>query len=109
MLIHAEGSFLQVLEGPADAVQKTFERIERDPRHHQVLRLFNAAKTERSFAEWTMGFTEPTKATLALPGFNDFFRAGLARAAFTPSDADKVRDLAHQFRLGRWRQHVRAL
>jgi hypothetical protein len=47
MLIHAEGSFLQVLEGPADAVQKT--------------------------------------------------------------DADKVRDLAHQFRLGRWRQHVRAL
>lgn len=62
-----------------------------------------------SAARQPFTFTEPTKATLDLPGFNDFFRAGFARAAFTPSDVDKVRDLAHQFRLGRWRQHVRAL
>jgi hypothetical protein len=108
MLVHIEGSFLQVLEGRPDAVTTIYERIQRDARHHRLLRLFNTPKTERSFAQWTMGFVEPSPSDIPLLGFNDFFRSGLANAHFSASDADKVRDLAHQFRLGRWRQQVSA-
>jgi hypothetical protein len=106
ILIHVNGSFLQVLEGPADTVETLFGRIGRDSRHHRVLRLFAAPKTERSFGDWTMGFAESSPATQSIAGFNDFFRAGLARAHFDAGDADRARGVLDEFRKGRWRQHL---
>ena len=37
MLLHDAGSFLQVLEGPPEAVTMLMARIESDPRHHPVI------------------------------------------------------------------------
>jgi len=36
MLLYAEGSFFQVLEGQADVVDALYDKIERDKRHDQV-------------------------------------------------------------------------
>src|SRR4051812_5839453 len=76
MLIHLEGSFLQVLEGPDSAVTSLFETIARDVRHGRVLQLFRTSKKERSFGEWTMGYVETSARTSRVLGFNDFFRRG---------------------------------
>lgn len=48
-----------MLEGDADAVAHCFERIRRDERHADVLRLFDGAATQRSFAGWAMRYVEP--------------------------------------------------
>jgi hypothetical protein len=108
MLVYAQCSFLQVLEGRPDDVMRVFERIQHDRRHYRVLRMFSTPKPERHFGDWTMGFADASPETVATPGFNDFFRVGFSKALYDAEEADKVRSLAHQFRLGRWRQCVSA-
>ena len=55
-LIFNDGVFGQVLEGPRDAVEETFERIQLDDRHHDVTLLNISPIAARSFADWSMGF-----------------------------------------------------
>lgn len=56
LLVAGGRRFLQVLEGPYDAVTATYERIVQDPRHFAVVQLSNKAIGERSFSQWAMGF-----------------------------------------------------
>lgn len=70
LLVVGGRRFLQVLEGPEDAVTATFERISRDPRHFAIVKLGEKQVEERSFGTWAMGFekgadTAATTATLA--------------------------------------------
>ena len=46
--------FLQMLEGPADKVQATFDRISRDDRHVSVVRLVSEPVSARMFGDWAM-------------------------------------------------------
>ncbi len=55
-LLYAEGNFMQVLEGPAEAVESVYLRVRRDDRHRGVLTLIDAAVAERAFPDWSMGF-----------------------------------------------------
>ncbi len=55
-LLFNTGCFGQVLEGTCGAVETTFERIQRDPRHGDVSLLAFAPAERRSFASWSMGF-----------------------------------------------------
>jgi len=56
MLLHAEGNFLQVLEGEAGEVDELYRRICHDPRHAHMLCLERTAIARREFADWSMGF-----------------------------------------------------
>ncbi|MCW2367625.1 hypothetical protein M2341_003072 [Sphingobium sp. B7D2B] len=56
LLVVGNRRFLQVLEGPEDAVNSTFSRISKDQRHYAVVQLNNKAIAARSFARWEMGF-----------------------------------------------------
>lgn len=51
--------FLQVIEGSAEAVDATFTRIARDPRHGSVQLLSRKAIAERNLPEWSMAFVGP--------------------------------------------------
>ena len=53
-LLVREDIFLQLLEGPASAVDAAFSRIRRDERHCQVQLLVRRESTERLFPEWSM-------------------------------------------------------
>lgn len=53
-LVHRPGRFLQVLEGPAPALEDVFERICRDPRHADIALLEFAPVDQPCFAGWTM-------------------------------------------------------
>lgn len=55
-LLFNAGCFAQVLEGPLDAIEATFERIQQDERHGEVSLLALEPQEERSFPNWAMGF-----------------------------------------------------
>lgn len=88
MLLYADRSFVQTLEGPDDVVDDTFRRISGDPRHRAVSVALREQVSDRTFADWSMGFREigPDEARL-VPGFSDYLggtestrRPGAARA-----------------------------
>ena len=54
LLLSKSGRYLQLLEGPPESVDVTFDRIRRDPRHADVIVLDESAEAERVFADWTM-------------------------------------------------------
>jgi hypothetical protein len=56
VLAFREGRFLQLLEGPMDAVRARMRIIERDPRHKNVTILLQEVTQTRQFPDWTMGF-----------------------------------------------------
>jgi hypothetical protein len=55
LLVVGGRRFLQALEGPADAVAQTYDRIKADGRHFAAVTLDNRPIAERSFPDWAMG------------------------------------------------------
>lgn len=104
MLLYAEGSFFQVLEGPPEAVDSLYRRIELDPRHAAMTKLLREPIKERSFQDWTMGFYQARRQDIArIVGLNDFLR--IAHAS-SDEQADRARKLLAAFREGRWRKRI---
>ena len=102
MLLYTEGSFFQVLEGVPEAVEALYSRIELDTRHKQVTRIVTEAIPSRSFADWTMGFSQVSREELALiSGANDFFSDS---SCYLGLDSGRAKKLLSAFRGGRWRK-----
>jgi blue light- and temperature-responsive anti-repressor len=55
-LLYNSGTFAQVLEGPLAAVERIFEKIQRDPRHGEVMVLHMGPSAGRLFPAWSMAF-----------------------------------------------------
>ncbi len=66
VLLYRGGIFLQLLEGDKAKVEKLFEKIERDPRHANVIRLFGTEGNERIFEDWNMAYREVSEIDLKL-------------------------------------------
>lgn len=76
MLLYSDGAFLQALEGPKDAVKKTFERIKVDRRHDSINKLAVEAIEQRRFPDRAMGFASLSRSELAqIPGVGDLISA----------------------------------
>lgn len=56
MLLYADGNFMQAVEGPEEAIERLFARLELDPRHRDVIVIGRFPITEREFGQWAMGF-----------------------------------------------------
>lgn len=77
MLLYAAGNFMQVLEGEAAAVDETYARILKDPRHSDVFLLERAPIAQREFGQWSMGFRRLGAAeSVSHPAFAPFFEGG---------------------------------
>ena len=76
MLLYRDGNILQCLEGPEAEVRAAYAAISRDPRHRGVITLVEEEVSERSFHDWSMGFTDLGAVGADLDGFNDFLRSG---------------------------------
>jgi len=61
LLLFNSRRFLQVLEGPKDAVDRIFNRINADPRHRAVVKLREGPIATREFGEWAMAFDDPAR------------------------------------------------
>ncbi|MFC6224527.1 BLUF domain-containing protein [Hymenobacter artigasi] len=56
MLLYGAGHFVQVLEGPEEAVRDLYAAIQQDARHTQVVTVSAGPTAERHFAGWSMAF-----------------------------------------------------
>lgn len=97
MLLYRDGFFMQALEGEEGTVDTLFERIRRDTRHRDVLRVYKEPIKVRAFPNWTMGFNKvEDEALKGLEGYTDF----LARPApeFFDGEPAKAKALLDNFR-----------
>ena len=65
VLIYAEGSFVQYLEGPAAGVECVYQRILADPHHHDIFEVFREPIAAREFGQWRMAFAPTLVSGLA--------------------------------------------
>ena len=56
ILLYGDGNFMQLLEGPEEAVAGLYARIRRDPRHHMVTTILEERGRGREFSEWSMAY-----------------------------------------------------
>ncbi|MDQ6655101.1 MAG: BLUF domain-containing protein [Verrucomicrobiota bacterium] len=98
MLLYKDRRFLQVLEGNEEAVRATYARIERDPRHREIVLLLSEEEQEREFADWSMAFQDLDDATASqVPGFSPFLGTQLSPHEFQ-DDPSRARKLLRVFR-----------
>ena len=57
LLVAGQKRFLQALEGPTDAVRKSYARIAADPRHYACVLLGERTTDARQFGDWAMGYS----------------------------------------------------
>jgi hypothetical protein len=80
-LLYTDGQrFLQVLEGEAETVEVTFQRIRRDSRHHAVVVLSDRQIGEREFGAWSMAHRQASDAS-------DMFDTRMSRMLSGASEA----------------------
>ncbi len=58
-LLFNSGYFAQALEGPKPAIERIFEKIQRDARHGDVTILETGYADKRDFSEWSMAYVHP--------------------------------------------------
>lgn len=93
MLLHKDGNFMQVIEGPKPAVEALHDRIAVDPRHTGIQVLLQSVIRQRDFSDWSMGFKDLTGLDPATtPGYSGFLSGPLTSERFTetPSRAHKL-------------------
>ncbi|MFM8556229.1 MAG: BLUF domain-containing protein [Betaproteobacteria bacterium] len=64
MLIYANGTFLQTLEGETNTVETLLGKIERDGRHRDFQVIKRESTATRLYENWSMGFERLTEAAL---------------------------------------------
>ena len=105
VLVYAEGSFFQVLEGDACAVDGLFAKIAADPRHEKITQIIREPIHRRAFSDWTMGYSRMIREDIeAIHGMNDFFAEASSLAQI---DGARARKLLRSFAAGRWRSYGR--
>ena len=87
LLLHLDRGFLQILEGPKDAVLELFHAIERDDRHIGVRVLIQQDVPERLFADWSMGFDRWTENAPRTAGMFEVTREAIEQAIPTEKAA----------------------
>ena len=94
MLLYKNGNVLQLLEGEREEVLKLFHKIEKDERHHGIIRLYEKHITTREFPEWTMGFHDlNAEAVRAREGFSEFLNPSFEFKTLKPTQAAKLMGL----------------
>lgn len=73
MLLYRDNYFIQALEGDESDVMPLYRKIEQDDRHRHVLLVSTEQISERSFADWSMGFHRLDNEDVKnLDGYTDF-------------------------------------
>ena len=107
MLLYTAGSFFQVLEGEKTALEELFVIIAADPCHRNVTKIIHEPIAQRTFGDWSMGFSAPEPSELSsIEGFNDFFQQGIS---LTNLQAGRAKKLLQAFAQNRWRSRLEGI
>lgn len=101
ILLHEEGTFLQIMEGEEKAVEALFQKIERDPRHGYVAQLDAVETDHRLFADWPLAYMGTDEFAQAdRPPYAALVEA--LQTAYREAGGKKLRDvLSNFFRMAR--------
>lgn len=73
MLLYRDGFFIQALEGERNKVDPLYDKIAEDPRHRNVLKVYETEIKHRAFSDWSMGFNKISDEQIAqTPGFTEY-------------------------------------
>lgn len=98
MLLHKDGNFMQVIEGPEMEVRNVLLKIYKDSRHHNIIQLIEGYSDERQFSDWEMGFHELNSPELSLlPGYSEFLNTPLEANEFK-SNPNRCQRLLNNFK-----------
>lgn len=56
LLVHIAGNFVQYMEGPVEHVDRVYSKIQKDPRHTDILLISEGVYLKRFFHSWGMAF-----------------------------------------------------
>ncbi|OIH99761.1 MULTISPECIES: BLUF domain-containing protein [unclassified Curtobacterium] len=98
VLLFRNGYFLQLLEGPDQAVRDKMATIKHDDRHTKVSVLVEELVEERQFPEWTMGFPAEDSDVEQAPGYRTTFDDLDAAGGTQVSSLPALRELIRWFR-----------
>ena len=59
MLVYKDETFLQVIEGTIETINKLFDKILLDPRHINIYTIYISEIKEREFGNWGMTYLVP--------------------------------------------------
>ncbi|MDM7892827.1 BLUF domain-containing protein [Curtobacterium caseinilyticum] len=98
VLLFRNGYFLQLLEGPDQAVRAKMDTIKHDDRHTKVTVLTEELIEERQFPEWTMGYPAEDTDVEQAPGYRTTFDDLDAADGTQISSVPALRELIRWFR-----------
>ena len=101
MLVYDDGFFIQVLEGPQDAVDALYQTIGKDRRHGQIRLLLRTQIQSKEFRQWSMGFADTSILPQNLVGFVPY-----KTLQQTITDTSRAKKLVQMFQDGRWRLNL---
>lgn len=93
MLLYRDGYFIQAVEGEPETIKTLYEKLQRDPRHRNLLIIDRNIIQERAFSDWSMGFKNlDTLDAMLYPGLTDFLTQPVSPTHFVdnPSHAQKL-------------------
>ena len=97
ILLYAERAFLQVLEGPPEAVESLVRNIVSDDRHTGVSVLLDEEIEERDFPDWNMGYRR-LDSIADIPGYIGWMNPNDGQERDRAKLSLDVRAIIHGFR-----------
>jgi hypothetical protein len=92
LLIHKDGKFMQLVEGPKEVVNSIIKKIAGDPRHKDMTTLLEGSSDGRQFSEWSMGFRDLNSPEVrSLFGYSEFLNSPLDGTEFKTSPSRSQR------------------
>ena len=95
VLMFRGGTFIQLLEGDEDKVRALYGKIGTDPRHRNLLTIFERRTDERIFSDWSMAYKEIGPLDLRLINEILSWRALVGQE---PVDEMKIMEFLYRFK-----------
>lgn len=96
LLLYDSGDFLQILEGPSEAVLDLYHLIERDNRHKDARIVHQQEIRDREFGDWGMAFARADSERGCIEGFSEYHSE---MVEFCP-DASRAMKMIYMFQEG---------
>lgn len=91
ILLFDQGTFCQALEGEQRVVHELFKKIKNDPRHTNIIKIFDDEIQSRDFSSWSMRFINLNQYDKnKIDGYQEFNEAFQNQNFIKPIEAKKM-------------------
>jgi hypothetical protein len=97
LLLYNDEIFIQVIEGETNTIRTLYNRLQKDHRHTNIVKILEEKIDQRSFPEWSMGYQKLSKEdSKDLPGFTDMMSSNDIRESLKKC-SQAIVDLIEKF------------